>query len=234
MKASLKSCCLIYEKDLRTAKAGGIVTFIRSFIHNTNFEKYTYLGIKSQPPLELTFSSNKDIQYKDILLKTSQENKPRFPRSLSFVISSLTAKLSIDTEVALYNRIEHILVRGIHAKKKCLVMHSDIPRQIYDGTEVSWSNFSFLYSVFEKIFLRFFNIILCVNDNTISYLKRKHPKLADRIYKINTGYNEEIFIYKETSRDPSLNLPLNFFLSIGRLEKQKNLPLLLELLKFSP
>lgn len=225
----INSVAIVYEKDIRSARASGIATFIRTLFQKSKIDEQLYIGIQSAGETDFNASFMENIRFVDVLQNVNEEIKPRLPRSLHFVLSAKRIKLP-PADVYIFNRLEHLLLDTPPGTKRVLIIHNDIEAQVLKGKEVHWSKIPFLYKMLERALLKKCDLIFSVNQQSLTYLERSYPSIAHRCLPTETSFNEEIFFHRpasETSRELFELTNKTYFLFVGRLEKQKNLPLLI-------
>jgi len=217
---------------------GGINTFIKGFIkYSPEYFDISFIGIssdcKARPSrkwAKLNFGDRKFDFYP--LFYEKDENKKRIiPLTLRFTFYLKILKIKIHRGILLFDRIEPAIVFRKKYLPKIVIIHNDVNKRLKNESEVTWSKFPWLYSLYENFIMNFFNIVYTVNKNNLIYYKSKYYRQKEKFYFLPTWADTEIFypinkkkeeIRKEILiKNKDLTITGKWILFVGRLQLQK-------------
>ena len=237
---------LIHQHDPSINYAGGIGTFIRTFIAHAPADlDIDLIGVTANPrmfPLgrwQQLVVGKKSFRFLP-LVAAHPVHRGGVPLSLRLTMALARHQRQIDTRGAIFefHRIEPSLAVRNLRNPKVLFLHAHMQDLYNPKTEVTWKRAPWLYFWLERRLIGAMRRIYFVREDAVPYYRARYPHLAERVRFLPTWADEGVFcsmeeterlrIKQELARAYSFHPASQLLLFVGRFEGQKNPLLLLE------
>jgi len=241
---------IIYPADPCGNIPGGIDTFIKGILdHSPSEFVYEIFGITTDkdkyPPGKwhnIQAPGNRAFRFFPVLFEETYSKRSKIPLSFRFTLSILKYKSEIRGELLEFHRFEPAVAFLWDSRPKSLFVHQDFQSLRKVKSDIRWAACPRLFYLVERFFLKRFDIIHCVHEESVDYYTRQLPALGNHVHFTPTWYDPKLFFPLAAEKralarqsllerfgitDPSARL-LAF---VGRLDFQKDPCFLVDAIK---
>jgi len=230
---------IIHPTDPFGPRVGGAETLIKDFIKFAPDDfKIEFIGISSNiktcpvkqwKRLKL---GKREFNFLPLFFEKNENKKTIVPLSLRFAVSLKFSRINISDRVLFFNRLEPAISFKKSKEPKIGVVHSDIQEYVAtNSSEVTWSNFPWLYHLFERLIIPSLNHIYSTSRNRLRIYQSLYPKVQEKLSFLPVWANRDIFYpidepkisirKKLTALNRSIPFDGKWLIFVGRLQKVK-------------
>lgn len=240
-----ESVVFVWQFDPRGGKLGGVGRYVLSFIRSLPISvPAKIIGVTLDPSevggWQKISVAGREIDFLPVVCVGNQNRKSKVPLLLKFYFGLRTYRKKLDQKDVIFSqRVEYLPALSSLKNRKYTIFHYDIEQYLGAGSgESSWAGFSFVFIPLLKYLLKRCDGVLSVNSNTIGFLN-SHNMLAKGAVFAPTWPDYNVFDQGKASEDSVYvehfsDLSKRLLVSVGRLNKQKNIELLLRSLVLIP
>jgi glycosyltransferase involved in cell wall biosynthesis len=235
----------VWQFDPRGDKVGGIGKYILSFLNLISTStKIGIIGVTTNSSevgsWQLVNINGKEINFLPVCYVGNENSKPLVPMSLKFSLGFLWYRKYIPLDsVLFYQRLEYLLPSLFFKRKKYCMIHFDMFEYLdKENGESYWRKAPSVFNRLISLLIKHTDGVFSVNSRTIQYFKDNFKSYTGEVDFTPTWADNSLFnIQKELSTEDMQKLKNKFDLDknrkviivIGRLNKQKNIELVLEI-----
>jgi|GEM_PF-4695673 len=241
---------IIYPADPCGNIPGGIDTFIKGILdHSPGEFAYEIFGVTTDPQKyppgqwhTVKALGNRTFRFFPVLFEDAYARRSRIPLSLRFTLSIFQYRSEIRGELLEFHRFEPILAFLRDRRPKSLFVHQDLQALRKVKGDIRWGMCPSLFYALERTFLKHFDLIHCVHEESVAYYARQLPAHKNKVYFTPTWYDPTIFFplaadKRMQARRDILNQfdivgkGVKLLAYVGRLDFQKDPCFLVEAMK---
>lgn len=226
---------IFHPMDPRGTKVGGAETFVRGLIRHAPADfDVELVGISATGPAGgewLLAEGAKPFRFRPVVRVKDENRRSLVPLSLRYALALWPRRRRFAGRILFFNRIEPFWLFCRRPGPKLVAIHNDVQKQIASGPgEVLWSRFPRLYFALEKRCLPAADLVLSESGGTVDDCQRRYPGMRDRIARMSTWFDPELFSPPEqraeekralAQRHPGLRADSDWILYTGRYQPQK-------------
>jgi glycosyltransferase involved in cell wall biosynthesis len=239
---------VLYPCDPLGMVIGGIESFVRGLIQNapehiayTVFGATTSLADRPIGVTTLCKIGDVEFEYHPIMVNDTPGTRPLLPATLKYeFFAPLRLPSLTDFDYVETHRMEHLLLRRVSGKAN-LFIHNNMASIYNKHSDILWSKFPWLYFKLEQWVFSKCKNVMCVSADAVSNYCRQYPHWSSKFIFQPTWMNPDIFSPNEDSKrkknrqqwldDYSLPDDTTLLVAVGRIDRQKNPQLLLDVCK---
>ena len=236
----------IHQHDPGSASAGGISTFINSFVKYAPPDfKMTLIGVSTEPDQgppgrwQKIRIGNKECDFLPVIaVHPALPGRVPVTLRMTWALHRYLGSEDLRGAVLVFHRIEPSWAACGMANPKVLFLHGNTKDLYNPMTEVKWARFPPLYFWLESRLICRMQKIYTVRQDAVGFYRSRYPKLSDRISFLSTWVDGEVFFPLQEGERTGLRETLArahgfgpadpLFLYVGRFEKAKDPEFLLE------
>lgn len=244
---NLSIITILHQFDPKGDRIGGIGSYVFNFIKSAPAElEIRLVGLTTQSgPLyqwQDTTISGRRVKFCAVCRLADENSRSIVPVTLRYVFGLLMSRLRLEFSGPLFMQRSEYLIPFVGWRgKKFLMIHSDISRTLEPGgSDMLWAKFPRLFKILFKQLLKGFDRIFSVNRASIEYITTLAPSLTSRLGFSPTWADAQVFYpHSEESTfakkaqlatELRINCLSKWLVFVGRLQKVKNVELLIEAL----
>lgn len=237
---------VFWQFDPLGNKVGGIGKYVLSFIGN--IPKNQRLGIIGVTTIRNEVGKwktitvgGRNVEFLPVCYIKDENVKSFFPLSIKFCLGLLFYKYKISSDsVFFHQRAEYILPLYFMSNKQYLMIHFDLFDYLdKKNGESVWRKFPIVFKFLISFMLKRMRVVFSVSNNSIDYLARNFKNLKDKLMYAPTWADSTIFNYEKKLALSKISMVTekfkipqsqNYILVVGRLNEQKNIQLILDII----
>ena len=241
---------IIYPADPCGNIPGGIDTFIKGILaHSPDDFSYEVFGITTDrlkyPPgrwHDIRVPGNRPFRFFPVFHEDAHARRTRIPLSLRFTRSMFRYRSEIGGDLLEFHRFEPVIAFLRDRRPKSLFVHQDLQALRKVKGDIRWGACPRLFYAIERAFMKHFDLIHCVHEESAAYYTRQLPALGNKIHFTPTWYDPKLFFplansQRIVARELLLkrlgltDASVKILAFVGRLDFQKDPCFLVETLK---
>lgn len=242
-KQQITRVCIVHPADPMGISTGGIDPFIRGILRWAPDDlHFSVVGVstdtKIRPLGKWTNCSlgDRTFDFFPIVKFENSGRQSRIPLIMRYIIALFPRSRRISADVLEFHRVESSLPLLRHRLPMTVVMHQNMQVLWTRESDIRWKYCPSLYFKLEDYVLRRVQSIFCVREDAAENYRKRFPNQSDHISFTPTWADTESFQPPSATERRQLresvlsefNFPDDscLFVSVGRLDSQKN-PILL-------
>jgi glycosyltransferase involved in cell wall biosynthesis len=237
----------VWQFDPRGNKVGGIGKYVLSFLkHIITSKRIGIIGVTTSVEevgkWQVINIEGKEIDFLPICYVKDENIKTIIPLFLKFCIGLLIYKKAIPINAVIFHqRLEYVLSTLNLSNKQYCMIHFDLFEYLdKENGESYWRVSPFIFNKLTSFILNHIDGVFSVNSQSIRYIEDNHKSYCGQVNFAPTWADNSIFTYEHSIGEIRINqirkkykLPQNkkIILVVGRLNKQKNIELTIDLLQ---
>lgn len=241
---------IIYPADPCGNIPGGIDTFIKGILdHSPKGFAYEIFGITTDPRKyppgqwhDIQAPGNRTFRFFPVLFEDACSKRSKIPLSLRFTRSIFKYRSEIRGDLLEFHRFEPVIAFLRDRRPKSLFVHQDLQSLRKVKGDIRWGACPRLFYAVERTFMKQFDLIHCVHEESAAYYSRQLPALGNKIYFTPTWYDPRLFfplpvekrMFARERLIQRLGIPdesVKLLAFVGRLDFQKDPCFLVDTLK---
>ncbi len=241
---------IIYPADPCGNIPGGIDTFIKGILdHSPAGFAYEVFGVTTDPSQyppgqwhHIEVPGNRTFRFFPVLIEDTCSQRSKIPLSLRFTRSILKYRSEIRGDLLEFHRFEPVIAFLRDRRPKSLFVHQDLQSLRKVKGDIRWGVCPRLFYAIERTFMKKFDLIHCVHEESAVYYTRQSPALGNKIHFTPTWYDPRLFFplataQRKLARERLLKRlglkdeAVKLLAFVGRLDFQKDPCFLVDILK---
>lgn len=240
-----ESVVFVWQFDPRGGKLGGVGRYVLSFIRSLPVAVTAKIvGVTLEPSevgeWQKISLAGRYVDFLPVVCVGNQNRKSKIPLLLRFYFGLRIYSIKLDQQAVIFSqRAEYLPAFSSLKNRKYTIFHYDIEQYLgRTSGESCWAGFPFLFMPLLRRLLKGCDGVLSVNSNTIDFLN-SHNLLPKGAIFAPTWPDYKVFDQSKVCGDSVRIgkfsvLSKSLLVSVGRLNKQKNIDLLLRSLVLLP